>query len=313
VAPQTDYPWVAGLLSTARAEPVSPVDLFDEYHGSPPSGQVLRERIAEAAVDGPVGYSRVFRLPWWAEGRYAIHIIVVPAHRGRGIGGLLYDDATAWAASAGATRYDAEMADDDETSLRFARHRGFAINRHLFSSSLAVNDFDPTPFAGTVDEVRSAGIRFFTLADESDTPAARRKLYELNRACSLEIPGREPTFSTFEQYQQRNLSPERYRPELCLCAADGDRWVGLCALVPEGTALYIRMTGVLSGYRGRKIAQALKLLAVDLAGRHGFARLTTNNDAENAPMLAVNRKMGYRPQPGVYLLVKQCSAGETQP
>jgi hypothetical protein len=26
--------------------------------------------------------------------------------------------------------------------------------------------------------------------------------------------------------------------------------------------------------------------------------MRTNNDSENAPMLAVNRKLGYRPEPG---------------
>jgi hypothetical protein len=36
------------------------------------------------------------------------------------------------------------------------------------------------------------------------------------------------------------------------------------------------------------------------ARRYGVRYLRTNNDAENAPMLAVNRKLGYRPEPGCY-------------
>jgi hypothetical protein len=29
----------------------------------------------------------------------------------------------------------------------------------------------------------------------------------------------------------------------------------------------------------------------------------TDNDSKNAPMLAVNRKLGYKPEPGYYRLV----------
>ena len=30
--------------------------------------------------------------------------------------------------------------------------------------------------------------------------------------------------------------------------------------------------------------------------------IAIDNDAQNAPMLAINRKLGYQPQPGKYLL-----------
>jgi hypothetical protein len=32
--------------------------------------------------------------------------------------------------------------------------------------------------------------------------------------------------------------------------------------------------------------------------------IRTNNDSRNAPMLAINRKMGYQPEPGWHLLLK---------
>jgi hypothetical protein len=48
------------------------------------------------------------------------------------------------------------------------------------------------------------------------------------------------------------------------------------------------------------VALGLKLLAIRAARRHGARYLRTNNDSENAPMLAVNRKLGYQPAPGYY-------------
>jgi hypothetical protein len=36
-----------------------------------------------------------------------------------------------------------------------------------------------------------------------------------------------------------------------------------------------------------------------------MAELMINNDSENTPMLAVNRKLGYQPRPGKYLLLQK--------
>ncbi len=62
--------------------------------------------------------------------------------------------------------------------------------------------------------------------------------------------------------------------------------------------MYNMMTGVLTAYRGQEIAQALKRLAIDYAHRAGAVTIRTNNDFRNAPMLAINRKLGYQPEPG---------------
>jgi GNAT superfamily N-acetyltransferase len=46
-------------------------------------------------------------------------------------------------------------------------------------------------------------------------------------------------------------------------------------------------------YRG--LARAAKLAVIEWAAANGITRLTTTNDERNAPMLAVNRRLGYRP------------------
>lgn len=48
------------------------------------------------------------------------------------------------------------------------------------------------------------------------------------------------------------------------------------------------------------LTQALKLLAIRCARRYGAVYIRTHNDSENAPILAINRKLGYQPQPGLY-------------
>ena len=63
-------------------------------------------------------------------------------------------------------------------------------------------------------------------------------------------------------------------------------------------------TGVDRAYRGRGLALATKLVALRRAREWGAAYARTNNDSQNAPILAVNRKLGYTPHPGYYKLLK---------
>lgn len=80
-------------------------------------------------------------------------------------------------------------------------------------------------------------------------------------------------------------------------AWDGDRLVALSFLdfpVERGN-VWTGYTASDRDYRGRGIAQAVKNESVGQAVELGFARIRTDNDAENGPMLAINRKLGYVP------------------
>lgn len=66
--------------------------------------------------------------------------------------------------------------------------------------------------------------------------------------------------------------------------------------------MYNMMTGVDEAYRGQKIAQILKLHSFQFAKEYGADFIRTHNDSLNAPMLAINRKLGYEPNPGEFRL-----------
>jgi GNAT superfamily N-acetyltransferase len=97
-----------------------------------------------------------------------------------------------------------------------------------------------------------------------------------------------------------------------LVAAHGDEWVGTAALLdsPESDLMYHGITGDLPAYRGKRLATALKSLAVRLARPRGVKLLRTNNDAENAPMLAVDRMLGYQLEPVYYRLLARMGGSE---
>jgi RimJ/RimL family protein N-acetyltransferase len=57
------------------------------------------------------------------------------------------------------------------------------------------------------------------------------------------------------------------------------------------------MTGVARAWRGRGLARALKAATIAWAMDNGLEALEGSNDIENAPMRAVNRRLGYQPEP----------------
>jgi RimJ/RimL family protein N-acetyltransferase len=153
--------------------------------------------------------------------------------------------------------------------------------------------------------LEAQGARFFSLADVGDTEEARRAAYEINRRAALDIPGRIHSFASFEEWRRFVCGASWYRPEGQILAALGETWVGLSAVgyFAESNSMYNMITGVDRPYRGRGLALALKLRTIRLARRYGAAYIRTHNDSENAPMLALNRKLGYQPEPGLQLFV----------
>ncbi len=117
---------------------------------------------------------------------------------------------------------------------------------------------------------------------------------------------------TYDEFVENVIGASWFRPEGQIFASDGDpakstEWIGLAGvrLLPEKRGAYNLMTGVLRSYRGRKIAQALKLLAIRYAKAQGAIYIRTTNDSLNVPMLAINDKLGYQRQPGKFILLQR--------
>lgn len=303
-----DDPRRADLLNLAAAEPVTAADLADWRRAEDPRRITYRVG-AEDKTGWIAGYAHVLRDPWLEAGSFWTHVAVDPTARRRGVGTMLFEAVRDFARAHGATRYHAEARDSLPEALVFAERCGFAVERHIFESTLDLAAFDEARFAGAIERAEASGIRFFTLADEGDTEAARHKVWEVERRVSQDIPGgSEGAIRPFEAWVQQVAEASWYRPDAQIVAADGERWIGLSALgffeTPQ-PMVYQMITGVECDYRGRGIALALKLLGVRYARRYGAAYIRTNNDSQNAPILAVNRKLGFRPEPGYYRLLRE--------
>ena len=302
--PATDLERVAELTNAVHPDSTTAEQLGRAW-ARKVEGHFLRNLVAKTGQGEVTGFAFVQHGSWLPEGRYWIWLTTDARWRGQGIGTMLYQHAVATALDHHATTLASRVCDDDPVSLAFAERRGFSIERHLFESVIDLACFDEVQFAGVIEAVEAGGIRFATLAELGNTRDALRKLWELNYRVVLDDPASTGTFTAFEDFSTMVATATWFDPAGQILAIDGDAFVGLGAVgyTPEFRSASNLITGVDRAYRGRHVALALKLLGVRYAKARGALTIRTNNDSQNAPMLAINRKLGYRPEPGIYRLI----------
>jgi RimJ/RimL family protein N-acetyltransferase len=304
--PQTDFGRIAELLSMISTEPVTAASLHEDENRLL-AGKIRRRWVTLDSNEQIVGYSMTVKYPSEPTGYFHIELVVDPAHRGQGIGSRLYEETAAFAQEQGAIRLMVEVRENDPISQAFAEKRGYKVEHHVFDSVLDVASFDESRFAGVIEQIEAAGIRFTTFAAEGDTPENRHKLYAINRMAALDEPTSLGTFPVYKNWCKLILESASYRAESQFLALDGDQYIGLAGVYNEPEfpeSMYNGYTGVDQNYGGGGIALALKLLTIRYAREHGATTVTTGNDARNEPMLKINHKLGYQPMVGHYGMVK---------
>ncbi|HLO13182.1 MAG TPA: GNAT family N-acetyltransferase [Anaerolineales bacterium] len=300
---RTDAADMARLYSYTVTEPVTAESVRDWL--------TLREgeiRVTTLALDEncrAIGYWDVDRETYMEPGHFYIKVIVAPEERGRGLGTQMYEEALRVAREHEATHLESRVRETDLAALKFAETRGFKIEHHSFNSTLDLTEFDEHRFDDLMRRLDAEGCRFFSLAEAGVTEENKHRLYEVNRLSGVDNPGNDGIFPDFYAFSKNVFEASWFRADTQILAAQADHWVGLSAIgiYPAENYAYNAFTGVLREYRGRGLAQALKLQTILLAKKTGVRYVRTNNDSKNIPMLAVNRKLGYEPEPGNYDLL----------
>jgi DNA-binding transcriptional MerR regulator/L-amino acid N-acyltransferase YncA len=298
-----DMPDIVRITNPYEDQPRTVDEMREWFQYSPP-GRLHRRLVSVNENDAVTGYGGYVHETHSREGHFTVWVIIDPDCRGQGIGSALWDRLWEDLKEKEATRLVSDVLDDDTQSLIFAQRRGFAIDQHFFTYELDLTTFDETLYLPDIAALAASGIRFCALADFPDTLEMRHKLYDLNTSDMLEN-SHTSTPWTYSIFEKSVLQAPWFRREGQLLAVDGDQWIGMAAvgLYPETHSAYNEYTGVLRPYRRRKIATSLKVLAALYARKEGVQKLMTDNNLRNAPILAINRKMGYKPQPGKYTLV----------
>jgi GNAT superfamily N-acetyltransferase len=210
-------------------------------------------------------------------------VLVCGSHRRRGLGRALFERVEEHAAAAGAERLLADF-EENAAGASFARSLGFRQVRAEQAATLDPRTVGVAP-PGDVDLRR--------LRDVDP-----RHAYEIDMEATLDMPSSD-VFERMGYDEWAGLVLEH--PLLTLDGSfvafvDGEpAAVSLLTADPESGRASSMFTGTMRAHRGRGLGLAVKLASIDWAARSGIVQLATRNDEQNAPMLAINRRLGYRP------------------
>jgi GNAT superfamily N-acetyltransferase len=242
-----DDPESAPMKALIRAEESEHLDLL-AYLDGVPVGTAMLSGDAESEASGR---------PW-------VEVDVLPAYRGRGVGGALLGAASEHARRHGQIGFSCEARADDAYSLSFLERRGFVETRrwHQF-----VLELDGDEGAGPAPP---DGVEFASIADR---PAL---LADMHHVAAVTFPVLGGHYARHAESFVNELGSPATPLDLAPLAIVDGKVVGFATMrtLLDETTGELRMVTVLPEWRGRGIASAL--LAAQAAGarRAGMRRLS---------------------------------------
>jgi len=209
---------------------------------------------------------------------------VHPDHQRGGIGAALAARAEAHCAAVGLHTLRGSSV-DAPGARALAEQLGYRETHATSTSSVDPRTVVPLPVP---DDVRLVPF------GELDDPAP---VFELDLEVSRDVPGDDSLESlTLDEWAQRFWHSVFADDECSLLATVDGVPAGLTVMRvdrPSGRAQN-NITGVRRQHRGRGLARLLKTHSLHRVAQAGATSAITDNDETNAPMLAVNRSLGYR-------------------
>ena len=311
--PARHFTAIAALISSQETEPSTQQTLTEWYNRQLADGILFT--VAVDPDDRVLGFSGIYRDNLNIEQLYGLYLITDPKYRNQGVGGNLYNDLLHHAAEFGAGTLKVRVRDDCDAGIHFAKQRGFVEKKHSIEMMFDLKTWDDTRYESTLQSLRSQGFQFTNMAEMGDTQVSRRKLYALNTSAAATDPGSDgiSPWPSFEEFEKNVCNTYWYHPDGQIVAIDvhtGD-WAAMSAItVFQGADhAYNLFTGTDLRYRGRKLAQAVKTLALRKAREFGVDIVRTSHNSENHSMIAIDTKLGYVPTPGTFVMVKELEHG----
>ena len=268
--------------------------------------------VAEDAEGGVVGSGIVF-VPLednLDKAYFGLH--VAPGHRGRGVGDALMEhvlDVIRGEGRAIALGEGHLPADHDETHpvRRFAERHGFALANTEIRRTLHLPVPDAT-IQGWVDEAAPHHVGYEIATFEDVVPEELRpSLVELFNQLAVDAPTGDIDFEAgamtveiYDEQMQRRLETGRKVYET-LATKDGRAVAhSTLSVPPPGTEMpHLNQWGtyVHRDHRGHRLGLAVKAANLRVVQQAHPERtlISTTNSPANAPMVAINELMGFRP------------------
>jgi L-amino acid N-acyltransferase YncA/RimJ/RimL family protein N-acetyltransferase len=300
---------VASLMNTVDTEPNTAESLAEWFNKQLADGILL---FIAADLDSNVhGFYCIYRTNTNIDQYYGMSLVVATESRRKGLGNHLYEHMLIQAARLNVHTLRVRVRDNSEYSIRFARQRGFVQKVHSIEMMLDLNTWDDQKYEPLLATLRGHGFHFTNMADLGDTQASRRKLYALNNGAAATDPGSVgiPPWSSFEEFERDVCNASWYHPDEQIVAIDTHtgEWASMSAITvfTGSDHAYNLFTGTDIHYRERKLAQAVKTIALRKARTFGVGVVRTSHSSENAAMIAIDTKLGYIRTPGMLVMEKE--------
>ena len=227
----------------------------------------------------------------------AIYVAVHPDRQGRGYGRALLERAEVTASERGCETAYSWSDETQPRSLRFLERAGYHEVERGWESTLDLSRCDLDSLRYEVDRAASRGIRIAsakTFALERED--WKQELHRLFVGVEMDVPSPFPIQKMpLEDFEAQTLG-RRFVSDGFFIALDGEQLVGLTEprrVDSDPGMIAQSLTGVRRDYRARGIAMALKARAAIWAVENGYASIRTHNSQSNAPMLAINDRLGF--------------------
>jgi len=292
-ATDADFAEIIAVIN-AQTGGSTAVEQYTEMVRNRPAGRES-ERFVAYLPDGRfAGYAYV-GIEDETERNFSATVRVDEPCRRQGVGTGLLRLASDWARARGAARLEATLDEKQAEALTWAVHRGFVTEGLVTRAVLKLAGWEPDPFVSSVVAAEAEGIRFTTLAEVGVTEENLRRFYDTCKALEGDVPGRAPKFAPYDLWRRQIETDPAWDPACILLALDGDAWAAISFFEKQTDgSWYTHLTGVHPAHRGRGLGMAVKVAAVQLAHECGVPYISTYNHIINAPMVAINRQLGYQ-------------------
>jgi RimJ/RimL family protein N-acetyltransferase len=301
--PERDFGQLATWFSMLEDDALSEPGLKDYYEKR---RAIIIQRVAENEEGELLGF-------YWVYFNNAescnIDLFVKPEQRRQGFGKQLYENLEQSVRNAQAKELSVTIMDASTESRIFAEHCGFSERWHFIPMRLNLETFDDRSYDDIIAKLKGDGFWFTSMEELGNTEEAQRHLYTLNDETNLDVPGRngEHIWSSFDDFKERVCQTDWYKPggqKVVIDTTTGD-WVAMSAISRFQNHAYNLHTGVDRRYRGRKLAQAVKVTALRYARDTLKVNLVhTDHNTMNQPIIAIDRKFGYVEMPGTFVMKK---------
>jgi GNAT superfamily N-acetyltransferase len=305
--PERDFRQLAAWFSILEGEPNSESSLKEYYDKEQ---EWIIQRVAEDEQGELLGFYWILRHKSEAD-RIYFYLFVRPEQRRQGVGRWLYDELARVAEATQVRRLRVSIWDNCPECQTFAERRGFTVRLQRIALALNLDTFDDRPYEAIIAKLKNDRFQFTSMEELGNTEEAQRNLYILNNTTAMAVPGSEggPAWDSFEDFQKSVCQSDWYKPGGQFVAIDtaNGTWAAMCAISRFDGNEYANTLhiGVDMPYRGRKLGQAVRVLALryarDVLKAHS---VRTTHNGENRPALAIDYKLGYVQIPGTCLMEK---------